>query len=121
MYAGPEFIGAGAIYGYAAEGTASSSLHWAMLGTMEGGAAGELARRTLPVRRGLLSPTPRGFGVFGRISSLPEGPESAILRELYLSQVTSRFKLNTHNCIKRATTLFRSKWVTPADVEFELI
>lgn len=41
----------GRSYGYASEGTASSSLHWATLGMMAGGAVGGLTRGTFAVRR----------------------------------------------------------------------
>ena len=65
-----------------------------------------------------------GFGVNGQIGSLPKGPDSAVLRELYLDQVNSTtfgVKLGVHNTIKKVSTFGRSKWVTRSDVESVLM
>ncbi|XZE42758.1 RHS repeat domain-containing protein [Pirellulaceae bacterium SH467] len=60
----------------------------------------------------------------GKIGSIPTGPESAVVRQLYLEQVNSRtfaYKLKLHNAIKKLQTLGRSENVTVAQVECELL
>jgi len=75
--------------------------------------------RIIGYRSVSLAPVKGGFGVNGRIGSLPTGAESSILKGLYLDQVNSRMfaaKLGIHNTIKKFTSFCQSKWVSRADI-----